>query len=467
MSLHIAVFAPATRVMSRKLGPTWRSASPCSSSRSAACEASTLASTCGRWLKTATRRSWVSASTAMGRAPTSTTKRCRRSYSSPPDCSCGVRYQTAPSKRSVRACSTPAVSAPAIGCPPTKRGSGVRSTRSCLVEPTSLTTVSRPDASSAALTSSGRAPTGAQAKHSWAPATASSTEAAARSMAPRSSAVRSRSASRPKPTTSASLTCSRAARPIEPPISPTPSTAMRTPSPDGRELLSGQLGRRLELAQVGGEVVRVERLRTVADGLLGARVDLDDDAVGARSGRSERQRLHQRALAGRVARVDHDWQMRELAQHRHRHQVEREAVARLVRADAAFAEHHLLVALLEDVLSRHEQLLERRRQPALQQDRLARAAHFSEQRVVLHVAGPELDHVGHLEHGIEVAHVQQLRHDRQSGLGLRLGQKPQAGLAKALERVGRCARLVRAAAQELCPGVLHRARDVEQHLTRF
>src|SRR5215207_679517 len=433
MSLHIAVFAPATRVMSRKLGPTWRSASPCSSSRSAACEASTLASTCGRWLKTATSRSWVSASTATGRAPTSTTKRCRRSYSSPPDCSCGVRYQTAPWKRSARACSTPAVSAPAIGCPPTKRGSGVRSTRSCLVEPTSVTSVSGAEASSAARTSSGSAPTGAQAKQSSAPSTASPTDAAARSMAPRSTAVRSRSGSRPKPTTSASSTCSRAARPIEPPISPTPSTAMRMGSAvrqargsaacaalssDGRELLSGQLGRRLELAEVGREVVRVERLRAVADSLLGARVDLDDDAVGAGRGRRQRQRLYQRALARRVARVDHDRQVRQLAQHRHGHQVEREAVARLVGADAALAEHHLLVALLEDVLRRHQQFLERRRQAALQQHRLARAAHLGEQRVVLHVARAELHHVGHLEHGLEVPYVQQLGHDRQAGLGL-------------------------------------------------
>ncbi len=70
MSPQIAVLAPATRVMSRKLGPTCRRASPCSDSRAAACEASTFASTCGRWLKTATSRSWVSASTATGRAPT-------------------------------------------------------------------------------------------------------------------------------------------------------------------------------------------------------------------------------------------------------------------------------------------------------------------------------------------------------------------------------------------------------------
>src|SRR5215207_9399211 len=388
MSLHMAVLAPATRVMSRKLGPTWRSASPCSDNRAAACEASTLASTCGRWLNTATSRSCVAASTATGRAPSSTTNRCSRSYRSPPDCAWGVRYQSASWNSS----------APAIGWPPTKRGSGVRLTSSSFVEPTSVTSVSGPEASRAARTSSGSAPTGAHTKHSSAPSTASSTEPAVHWMAPRSSAPWSRSASRPKPTTSAPSTCSRAARPIEPPIRPTPRTAMRTgssPAPCGaaashrRKLLPGQLGGRLELAQVSGEVIRVQRLRAVADGLLRARVNLDDDAVGAGRGRRERQRLDERALAGRVARVDHDRQVRQLAQHRHGHQVEGEAVARLVGADAALAQHHLLVALLQDVLRRHEELLERRRQAALQEHRLARAAHLGEQRVVLHVAGAE------------------------------------------------------------------------------
>ena len=127
-----------------------------------------------------------------------------------------------------------------------------------------------------------------------------------------------------------------------------------------------------------------------------------------------------------MARVDHDRQVRELAQHRHGHQVEREAVARLVGADAALAEHHLLVALLQHVLRRHQELLERRRQPALQKHRLAGAADLGEQRVVLHVARAELHDVGHLEHRLEVAHVQQLGHDRQAGLGLRLGEQAQA-----------------------------------------
>ena len=48
-------------------------------SASAAWETRTLASTCGRWLTVAIRRSWVAASIACGRAPRSAIARCRRS----------------------------------------------------------------------------------------------------------------------------------------------------------------------------------------------------------------------------------------------------------------------------------------------------------------------------------------------------------------------------------------------------
>ena len=80
MSLHIAVFAPATRVMSRKLGPTWRSASPCVGQPRGGLR--------GEHVREHVRQVAedghepvvrVSASTATGRAPRSTTKRCRRS----------------------------------------------------------------------------------------------------------------------------------------------------------------------------------------------------------------------------------------------------------------------------------------------------------------------------------------------------------------------------------------------------
>jgi hypothetical protein len=120
-------------------------------------------------------------------------------------------------------------------------------------------------------------------------------------------------------------------------------------------------------------------------------VHLDDDPVGARGGGGQRQRPDEVAPAGGVARVDDHRQVRELLEHRHGHQVEREAVGGLERADAALAQHHVRVALLEHVLRRHQQLLERGAEAALEQDGQAHAAELGQQRVVLHVAGADLD----------------------------------------------------------------------------
>src|SRR5215211_1209000 len=218
MSVQTLELAPATRVASRKLGPTRGSGWSSRASTRAAWDTSTFASTCGRWLTVASRRSWASASMASGRAPKPTSRRWRRSYSNPDEPSPGVRYQTAPWNRSARACSTPDVSAPAIGWPPMKRSSAADCTTLRLVEPTSLTTQSGPAAASACCSCAGSAPTGAQAKQASAP-----------SSAPSSSARSRRSRLRPKPTTSASSACSFAARPMEPPIRPTPRTAILIP----------------------------------------------------------------------------------------------------------------------------------------------------------------------------------------------------------------------------------------------
>ena len=75
-------------------------------------------------------------------------------------------------------------------------------------------------------------------------------------------------------------------------------------------------------------------------------------------------------------------------------------------------------------------------------------ADLGQQRVVLHVARADLDHVRHLEDRLEVALVHQLGDDRQPGLGLGLGEQPQPLLAEALEGVRRGARLVGAAAEQ-------------------
>ena len=84
----------------------------------------------------------------------------------------GVRYHVAPSNRSARACSTPAVSAPASGCPPTNRGSSTAATTERLVEPTSVTTQSvARRGQHLARPSSGSAPTGAATNATSAPST--------------------------------------------------------------------------------------------------------------------------------------------------------------------------------------------------------------------------------------------------------------------------------------------------------
>ena len=59
MSVQIALLAPATRVASRKLGPDRGQPLDPSPSRPAACATSRLASTCGRCDTHAIRRSWV------------------------------------------------------------------------------------------------------------------------------------------------------------------------------------------------------------------------------------------------------------------------------------------------------------------------------------------------------------------------------------------------------------------------
>ena len=113
-----------------------------------------------------------------------------------------------------------------------------------------------------------------------------------------------------------------------------------------------------------------------------------------------------------------------------------------------------LVALLEDVVGGLQQLVERRAQPALEQDGLAELARDLEQRVVLHVARADLHDVGVLGDRLGVLGVEQLGDDRQAGLRARLGEDLERLAAQALERERRRARLEGAAAQHRGAGGL-------------
>src|SRR5919206_39166 len=76
--------------------------------------------------------------------------------------------------------------------------------------------------------------------------------------------------------------------------------------------LAGDGGGGLDALRVGAEVAGAQLLGPVADRLLGHRVDLHDQAVGARRGGGQAERLDEVAPARRVAGVDDHGQVAEL-----------------------------------------------------------------------------------------------------------------------------------------------------------
>ncbi len=123
-----------------------------------------------------------------------------------------------------------------------------------------------------------------------------------------------------------------------------------------------------------------------------------------------------------MARVDDDRQVAGDLDHGHRTDVERVARRRLEGADAALAEDHVAVAFLDDVLGRHEQLLDGGRGPALEEHRLVGLPDLREQQEVLRVARADLQHVGELADDVEVARVHHLGDDRQPRVVARRGE---------------------------------------------
>jgi hypothetical protein len=89
---------------------------------------------------------------------------------------------------------------------------------------------------------------------------------------------------------------------------------------------------------------------------------------------------------------------------------------------------------------------------ALEQDRLAQAAGMLEQRKILHVARADLDDVGPFGDEVEGFVVDGFGDDAQAEAVANLGHDASGFDAEALKRVGRCAGLVCAAAEELRAG---------------
>ena len=187
----------------------------------------TFARTCGRWLVTATSRSWASGPIATGRAPSEDTRPCTSLRRSGAVEAVGVRNHVAPSNSSAVDRAGPLVSAPQIGWPPTKRGSLPAAAHTGrFVEPTSVTVHPSGAPSRTSRTVAGSSPTGVATTTSSAPAIAAARSEDG-STAPRSAATASTSGSGSQPVTEATP-ARRAARATDAPISPVPTIASRS-----------------------------------------------------------------------------------------------------------------------------------------------------------------------------------------------------------------------------------------------
>ena len=129
-------------------------------------------------------------------------------------------------------------------------------------------------------------------------------------------------------------------------------------------MLSGRL------AHQGVELLRVERLRAVAERGLGVVVDLDDQAVRAGADGCLGQGGHQRVNPSGMAGVHNNGKMAHLLHQRNRGDVQCIAGGCLKGADAALAEDDIGVPRSQDVFRAHEEFLQRVGEAPLEQDGL-------------------------------------------------------------------------------------------------
>ena len=90
---------------------------------------------------------------------------------------------------------------------------------------------------------------------------------------------------------------------------------------------------------------------------------------------------------------------------------------RVETSNTALTQNHVFVPFGKDILGRQEQLVDRGGHPALEQHRNIGSTSPTQHRIILHVAGPDLNDVGILSDKVDPFGVQRLRHDRHpSGL---------------------------------------------------
>ena len=201
-------------------------------------------------------------------------------------------------------------------------------------------------------------------------------------------------------------------------------------------------------------MLKVKALATVADGVVRVRMNFQDQRVRAGGDRGLAHGRHVFAVAGAVGRIGDDGQVAGLLQHRHGVEVERVARGGFIGANAALADHDVVVAVAHDVLGAHQQFLDGAADAALEHDGALHLADGMQQSEVLHVARADLQNVGVFGDHRQGLDGHDLGDDGQAGDFACFGQVFKTLETQALEAVWAGARLEGAAAQHLCAGGL-------------
>ena len=123
-----------------------------------------------------------------------------------------------------------------------------------------------------------------------------------------------------------------------------------------------------DFADEFGELFGEDGLHAVGEGFFGFVVNFDEEAIGANSDRGAGKRKNLVALAGAVRRVDEDREMAAFLDRGNDGEVEGIAGEVGEGADAAFAEHDVVVAFREDVFGGHKEFVESGGHAALEED---------------------------------------------------------------------------------------------------